>query len=167
MTAKKEVAVKALSFDCPTCGVKANTRCVKIGTATHTDPHAARVRVALHWNPIDVPAAVPNPKLDQLEAEAALPVTKAKRSHKSKAERRRKSGLRIFGEGFVERSRNPKMIGKSVKSATIRVDADFAQFIRRRAMESGVSITDVTRMIYLDLSETEDSNDSQRTKESS
>lgn len=76
---------------------------------------------------------------------------KADRSHKSKKERKRLSTMRkvkIVGEGrFVRRTSKPKKQGKSVRSQILRVDADFADYVRTRAEKEG-SVTEVTRKIY-------------------
>jgi len=58
------------------------------------------------------------------------------------------TGSRIVGPGrFVQRARRPKQQGKKVKSALIRVDANFAMLCRKRAETEG-SITEVTRRLF-------------------
>jgi hypothetical protein len=75
--------------------------------------------------------------------------TKPARSHKSKKEQRKKSTVRMHG-GFMERTRKPVITGEGdLKSRMIRVDADFAEYLRRTAMKEGVSLTAVTRNLYL------------------
>jgi len=78
--------------------------------------------------------------------------TKPARSHKSKKEQARKSSVRVFEGGFIERSRKPQQQGDNLKSQLLRVDAGFAAFVRGEAMRSGVSITEVTRQLYHSLS---------------
>lgn len=68
----------------------------------------------------------------------------AQRSHKSKKERRRKPAARIYGE-FVERVRDPKDEGGDSRSRIVRVDADFAAYLRKVAKARGISLTEVTR----------------------
>lgn len=78
-------------------------------------------------------------------------ISKPQRSHKSKKEQKRKSSVRVFGGGFIERSRRPQVHGEESKSRIIRVDADFAEYIRDVAKREGKSITDMTRALYLEL----------------
>lgn len=73
---------------------------------------------------------------------------KPNRSHKSKAEQKRKSSAKVLGDGrFVQRAKKPKRQGKNVKSQLIRVDANFADWCRRKALTEG-SVTEVTRKLY-------------------
>lgn len=75
---------------------------------------------------------------------------KPKRDHKSKAERKRlaKSKVKVIGDGrFVQRAKKPQRQGKTVKSQLLRVDANFADWCRRRALIEG-SVTEVTRNLY-------------------
>lgn len=76
---------------------------------------------------------------------------KPNRSHKSKAEQKRlnkQRKVKIIGEGrFVQRSAKPKRQGKNLRSRLIRVDANFADWCRRRAETEG-SITEVTRKLF-------------------
>lgn len=81
-----------------------------------------------------------------------LQITKPKRAHKSKKDQKKKVTTRIIEGGFVERTRKPATQGENLKSQLIRVDAKFAQWLREEAMKSGQSITDVTRILYMDLS---------------
>ena len=78
---------------------------------------------------------------------------KPARSHKSKKEQARKSSVRVYEGGFIERSRTPQQQGETFKSRLIRADAGFADFVRGEAMRSGVSITEVTRQIHHSLTE--------------
>jgi hypothetical protein len=73
---------------------------------------------------------------------------KPSRSHKSKKEQKKPSTVRVFEGGFVERSRKPQQHGEFHKSQLLRVDADFAEFVRGEAMRSGSSITEVTRQLH-------------------
>lgn len=76
-----------------------------------------------------------------------LKPTRAKRAHKSKRERRRKAGPRIYGE-FVERERGAlSVVGDKQKSVTIRVDAAFAEWLRATAKATGRSLTAITRSL--------------------
>lgn len=68
-------------------------------------------------------------------------------THNKKGQKRRKKVTRLYGGGFLERVRNPKVRGKSVKSVNIRVDAGFAEWVRQEAKDSGNSITDITRNV--------------------
>lgn len=46
-------------------------------------------------------------------------------------------------------SPQPKSTGKYLKSEMIRVDCDFANFIRNEATKADISVTETTRMLYL------------------
>jgi hypothetical protein len=76
-------------------------------------------------------------------------VSAPKRSHKSKKEQRRKSSVRVVNGGFVERTRKPQQHGDAIKSQLVRVDAEFAAWVRSEAGASGISITEVTRQLFL------------------
>lgn len=78
-------------------------------------------------------------------------ITKPNRSHKSKKDQKKKATTRIFGGGFVERVKQPIVHGENSKSRLIRVDVDFAEYIRNIAKREGKSITDITRALYLEL----------------
>ena len=79
-----------------------------------------------------------------------ITATKPARSHKSKKEQRKKSTVRVINGGFIERTRKPVITGEGdLKSRMIRVDADFADYLRRTAMKEGISLTAVTRNLYL------------------
>lgn len=51
------------------------------------------------------------------------------------------------GGGFARRVKRPKRQGKTVKSVMLRVDADFAEWCRKRAEAEG-SVTEVTRKLF-------------------
>jgi hypothetical protein len=89
-------------------------------------------------------------------------VNKPKRSHKSKAEQKRLNKTRkvkVVGNGrFVQRAKKPATQGKKTKSQLIRVDADFANWCRRKAEQTDDgkgSITEVTRKLYHKIVEAE------------
>lgn len=75
---------------------------------------------------------------------------KPDRSHKSKQKQKKKPVTRILGSGFVERKKKPATHGKKVKSRTIRIDADFAEWLREQAVlgRRGKSVTEVSRQVY-------------------
>lgn len=85
---------------------------------------------------------------------AKITRTKPARSHKSKKEQAKKSTACVVNGGFIERTRNPEVTGEAVKSQMMRVSADFAGWVRAQAMQHGISITEVTRMLYLELADT-------------
>lgn len=73
---------------------------------------------------------------------------KPARAHKSKVERKKLdkvSAVRIIG-GFVQRTAKPEVTGSNRKSQMVRVDADFAAFLRMEAVKHG-GITEVTRKL--------------------
>ena len=82
-----------------------------------------------------------------------LHAAKPARSHKSKKEQTRKSSVRVIEGGFIERSRKPQQQGDNLKSQLLRVDGNFAEWLRGEAMRSGTSITEVTRILHHSLTE--------------
>lgn len=80
---------------------------------------------------------------------------KANRSHKSKEEQKRLSKQRkvkVIGDGrFVQRAKRPAKHGKNVKSQILRVDANFADWVRGQAETEG-SVTEVTRKLCYSFS---------------
>ncbi len=80
-----------------------------------------------------------------------LKISKPERSHKSKKEQQKKSSVQIVSGGFVQRSRKPQQHGDERRSQLLRVDADFAQWVRNEAMVKGTGITEVTRQLYHSL----------------
>lgn len=75
---------------------------------------------------------------------------KPNRSHKSKAEQKRlakTAKTKVVGNGFVQRTGKLNVIGDEKKSALLRIDANFAKWLRSQAKQHG-SITNVTRRLY-------------------
>jgi hypothetical protein len=75
-------------------------------------------------------------------------VKKPARAHKSAAYRKAKKGskVRIVGNGFVQRVKKPQVTGKKRKSVMLRVDAEFAAWVREAAKENK-SVTAFTRKL--------------------
>jgi hypothetical protein len=84
---------------------------------------------------------------------AAITVTKPARSHKSKKEQAKKSSVRIINDGFVERTKKPVVTGAELKSRMVRIDAEFADWMREQAKLAGISITEVSRSVYQSLTD--------------
>jgi hypothetical protein len=78
---------------------------------------------------------------------------KPARSHKSKKEQAKKSSVRIINDGFIERTKKPAVTGAEVKSRMVRIDAEFADWMREQAKLAGVSITEVSRSVYQSLTD--------------
>lgn len=85
-------------------------------------------------------------------------MAKVDRSHKSKLEQKRlnkQRKVKVIGDGrFVQRAKRPAKQGKAVKSQILRVDANFADWVRKRAETEG-SVTEVTRKLYQRIIEAE------------
>ncbi len=85
---------------------------------------------------------------------AALPkhgkvkTSKPKRAHKSKQQQKQKSSVKVINDGFIQRKAKPDITGTNLQSRMVRVDAEFAEWMRREAMKNGTSITEVSRSVY-------------------
>jgi hypothetical protein len=61
----------------------------------------------------------------------------------------RKRPARVTGSGFNERKKKPAVHGKNVKSQLVRIDSRYAALLRATAKQQGISVTEVTRQLYV------------------
>lgn len=94
--------------------------------------------------PITTPPTAPAP---ESKPKAKRPVAKKKPAAKPKATVK-KSSVKVINDGFTQRSARPAIIGKTLKSRMVRVDAEFADWMREEAKRAGVSITEVSRSVF-------------------
>jgi hypothetical protein len=97
---------------------------------------------------VSVPAPVAAPAPEKKPVTKKVKKSAPKRAHKSKKEKAKKSSVVMSG-GFLQRVKKPEVTGTNFKSRLVRVDADFADYLRSTAMKSGKSITSVTRDLFL------------------
>lgn len=81
------------------------------------------------------------------------PATKATKKPASKKPASKKSTVKVINDGFIQRNAAPATAGRTLKSRMVRVDADFAEYMRQEAMKAGVSITEVSRSIFQSLTD--------------
>ena len=82
-----------------------------------------------------------------MTAPTATPAKKpAKKATKKAAPK--KSSAKVINDGFIQRNAKPAITGQVLKSRMVRIDAEFADWMRREAMKAGTSITEVSRSVY-------------------
>lgn len=84
--------------------------------------------------------------------ETAIKPRKPARSHKSKKEKAKKPTTRVIGN-FIERVKKPAVMGQQFTSRMVRIDAEFADWMRAEAKRNGVSVTEVSRSVYQSLTD--------------
>ena len=54
----------------------------------------------------------------------------------------------VAQQTFNERVKQVKVVGETLRSRMVRVDADFADFLRDTAKKQGTSITEISRAVH-------------------
>lgn len=94
-----------------------------------------------------VPASKPTPRKSVKHPDK-------KRTRKAKvASKAKKSTAKVINGGFIQRVAKPASIGMAFKSRMVRVDGEFADWLREEAKRAGTSVTEVSRSVYQSLTD--------------